>query len=104
MYRIARQSSKLPDEVRFLGRALDNNMSSGCAGFARDPAKVEDQVRFLARTFAEKAYVVRVFERKRPLKNLLKNTPAFTLVCHYLCKTAFLHKGLIGSISQLFVE
>src|SRR5580698_3033624 len=52
--RIARQSSKLPGEVRFLGRVLDNNMSSGCAGFARDPAKVEDQVRFLARTLNER--------------------------------------------------
>ena len=30
-------------------RDANNNISSECAGFARDPAKVEDQVRFLAR-------------------------------------------------------
>ena len=48
--RTARQPSKLPDEVRFLGGALKGNTSLECAGLARDPAKVEDQVRFLART------------------------------------------------------
>ncbi len=47
---MAWQSSKLPDEVRFLGGALNRNTSSECGGFARDPAKVEDQVRLLART------------------------------------------------------
>ncbi len=53
--RIARQSSKLQDEVRFLGGALNENMSSECGGFARDPAKVEDQVRLLARTLNDLA-------------------------------------------------
>ncbi len=48
--RMAWQSSKLPDEVRFLGGALNGNTSSECGGFARDPAKVEDQVQLLART------------------------------------------------------
>ncbi len=52
--RIARQSSKLPDEVQFLGRVLESNMSSGCAGLAYDFAKVVDQVRFLARTLDER--------------------------------------------------
>ena len=52
--RTAWQSSKLPDEVRFLGGALER-MSSECGGFARDPAKVEDQVRRLARTLMELA-------------------------------------------------
>ena len=48
------QSSKLPDEVRFLGGALEE-MSSECEGFARDPAKVEDQARLLARTLDDLA-------------------------------------------------
>ena len=48
--RSAWQSSKLPDEVRFLGRALNEDTSSECGGLARDPAKVEDQARLLART------------------------------------------------------
>ena len=55
MCRIAWQSSKLPDEVRFLGGALNRNTSSECGGFARDPAKVEDQVRLLARTLDDLA-------------------------------------------------
>ena len=45
---IARQTSILQDGVRFLGGLLNNTLSLGCAGLARDPAKVEDQVRFLA--------------------------------------------------------
>ena len=53
--RIAWQSSKLPDEVRFLGGALNRKTSSECGGFARDPAKVEDQVRLLARTLNDLA-------------------------------------------------
>ena len=53
--RIAWQSSKLPDEVRFLGGALKRNTSLECGGFARDPAKVEDQVRLLARTLDDLA-------------------------------------------------
>ena len=47
--RIARQTTNLQDGVRFLGGALDE-MSSECAGLARDRANVVDQVRFLART------------------------------------------------------
>ena len=57
----ARQSSKLQDEVRFLGEALtaDNYiLSSGCAGFARDFAKVADQVRFLTRILTVGGYDV----------------------------------------------
>ena len=50
MCRMAWQSSELPDEVRFLGGALNRKTSSECGGFARDPAKVEDQVQLLART------------------------------------------------------
>ena len=49
VYRIARQTTNLQDEVRFLGRALER-MSSECDGSARDRAKVVDQVRLLART------------------------------------------------------
>ena len=55
MCRIAWQSSKLPDEVRFLGGVLNRNTSLECGGFARDPAKVEDQVRLLARTLDDLA-------------------------------------------------
>jgi hypothetical protein len=58
--RIAWQSSKLPDEVRFLGGVLNRNTSSECGGFARDPAKVEDQVRLLARTLDDLALAERV--------------------------------------------
>ena len=44
--RIASQSSKLRDGVRFLDTVFT---ARECGGFARDPAKVEDQVRFLNR-------------------------------------------------------
>ena len=52
--RIAWQSSKLPDEVRFLGGALNENVL-GVLRIARDSAKVEDQVRLLARTLNDVA-------------------------------------------------
>ena len=55
VYRTARQTSNLPDEVRFLGGALRKILFSECGGFARDPAKVEDQVRLLARTLNDVA-------------------------------------------------
>jgi len=35
--RTARQSSKLPDEVRFLGGALKENTSLECAGYRTRP-------------------------------------------------------------------
>ena len=51
----ARQSSELQDEVRLLGGVLvQNNLSSECAGLARELAKLVDQVRFLARTLYDK--------------------------------------------------
>ena len=48
----ARQSSKLPDEVRLLGGALARKqlVLGVCRNKAREPAKLVDQVRFLART------------------------------------------------------
>ena len=62
---LARQPSKLQDEVRFLGEVVMQmrpprhdmrdcgvKLSSECDGFARDSAKVEGQVRLLARTLA----------------------------------------------------